>query len=407
MLECIASVMIATEPVTTPATTLSRISAELETIETAAARDFARPAPAARVARRARSAGSHASSARAARPRWLIASFSAGASSAIVRPSGPSSGRNDRVVAEAALAARAPAPGGRCSGPRRARSRPRRDRRRRARTRSASALPGGRLGEQLREVLRVGRVLAGVAGGAHARRAAERRGLDPRVVGDRRRARGGRGGARLEQRVGREGVARSRAGARRRRAARRPRGGPAARANSRSLWALRVASTSLTTPMAARLRSAQDGDPALGQREQLVEVRAGERRALGGRLHLDAGRPRRSSRRWRRPRRSSPRGSRGRAAARRRRCRTRPPRPCPVSGARVELALVDEPRARQRERDVAAGDRRAARAAVGLEHVAVDVDRALAERLEVDDAAQRAADQPLDLDRAPVGAARG
>ena len=47
----------------------------------------------------------------------------------------------------------------------------------------------------------------------------------------------------------------------------------------------------------------------------------------------------------------------------------------------------------------------AARAAVGDQHVAVEVDGALAERLEVDDAAQRAPDQPLDLDRAPVGAA--
>ena len=72
---------------------------------------------------------------------------------------------------------------------------------------------------------------------------------------------------------------------------------------------------------------------------------------------------------------------------------------------RGELALGDQPPAGELERDVAAGDRRAARAAVGLQHVAVDVDRALAERLEVDDAAQRAADQPLDLDRAAVGAA--
>jgi hypothetical protein len=47
-------------------------------------------------------------------------------------------------------------------------------------------------------------------------------------------------------------------------------------------------------------------------------------------------------------------------------------------------------------------DRGAARAAVGLEHVAVEPDRALAELLEVDDAAERAADQPLDLDGAPA-----
>ena len=62
---------------------------------------------------------------------------------------------------------------------------------------------------------------------------------------------------------------------------------------------------------------------------------------------------------------------------------------------------------RDRQRDVAAGDRRAARAAVGGEHVAVDPHRPLAELLEVDRLAQRAADEPLDLDRAPVGPALG
>src|SRR5947207_2563070 len=50
--------------------------------------------------------------------------------------------------------------------------------------------------------------------------------------------------------------------------------------------------------------------------------------------------------------------------------------------------------------DVRAGDRGAPRAAVGLQHVAVEIHRALAECLEVDDAAQRSADQTLDLDRA-------
>ena len=56
---------------------------------------------------------------------------------------------------------------------------------------------------------------------------------------------------------------------------------------------------------------------------------------------------------------------------------------------------------RQRERDVAAGDRRAARAAVRLEHVAVDGHRALAHDRGVHHAAQRAPDEALDL----VGAA--
>src|SRR2546423_15710020 len=50
MLECIASLRIATEPVIEPAATLSRISALLEAIDSAAARVFAGrgPAPAAR-----------------------------------------------------------------------------------------------------------------------------------------------------------------------------------------------------------------------------------------------------------------------------------------------------------------------------------------------------------------------
>ena len=72
----------------------------------------------------------------------------------------------------------------------------------------------------------------------------------------------------------------------------------------------------------------------------------------------------------------------------------------------AELALVDQPAGSASSSatkppviDGAAG------AAVGLQHVAVDVDRALAERLEVDDAAQRAADQALDLHGAAVRAA--
>ena len=56
--------------------------------------------------------------------------------------------------------------------------------------------------------------------------------------------------------------------------------------------------------------------------------------------------------------------------------------------------------------DVDAGDRGAARAAVRLEHVAVEPERPLAERLEVGDGAHRAADQPLDLDRPALLAAR-
>ena len=75
--EWIASVMIATEPVIAPATSLSTIRTALEAIEISAAR----------VRWPRIIAGSHSASARAARPRCEIASFSASASSAIVRPS--------------------------------------------------------------------------------------------------------------------------------------------------------------------------------------------------------------------------------------------------------------------------------------------------------------------------------
>jgi len=63
---------------------------------------------------------------------------------------------------------------------------------------------------------------------------------------------------------------------------------------------------------------------------------------------------------------------------------------------------------RQVQRHVAAGDRRRAGAAVGLDHVAVDLDLALAETREIGDRAQRAADQTLDfLGSARLLAARG
>src|SRR6266480_4459332 len=57
-----------------------------------------------------------------------------------------------------------------------------------------------------------------------------------------------------------------------------------------------------------------------------------------------------------------------------------------------------EPVERALSGDVRAADRRAAGAAVGLEDVAVEVHGSLAERLEVDDGANGAADQALDLD---------
>src|SRR5262249_22460057 len=57
---------------------------------------------------------------------------------------------------------------------------------------------------------------------------------------------------------------------------------------------------------------------------------------------------------------------------------------------------------RQRQGDVAPGDRRRAGTAVCLDDIAVDPDRPLAERGQIDDAAQAAADQALDLVRSPA-----
>ena len=150
-------------------------------------------------------------------------------------------------------------------------------------------------------------------------------------------------------------------------------------------------------PASARKRR----DPALGEAEQLVERGAGERRALGRRLHLDqaavaghhhvgvdlGGRVLGVVEVAERPPVDHADADRGDRA---------------VQRHRLDRLRVDQLLQRQPQRDVAAGDRRAAGAAVGLEHVAVDVDAALAQRLEVDDDPQRAADQPLDLDPAAV-----
>ena len=89
MAECSASVSSATEPVTAPAIALSRMSAELEATDSAAAPVLD---GSLLIGSRARPRAGGSRSARAARPRWLMASFSAGVSSAIVRPSSRSSG---------------------------------------------------------------------------------------------------------------------------------------------------------------------------------------------------------------------------------------------------------------------------------------------------------------------------
>ena len=88
----------------------------------------------------------------------------------------------------------------------------------------------------------------------------------------------------------------------------------------------------------------------------------------------------------------------------------------PVSGSPVSAPVAAQVRDGVGQRDVRPGDRGGAGAAVGLEDVAVEDDRVLAERLVVDDRAQRAADQPGDLvgaaadpalDRLAVGAGVG
>ena len=397
--------MIAIEPVIAPATSLSTISSEFEAIEIARRARLARRAsawqhPRAGAARHARVPPSRSRSPGTQRARRAAAVadrvlLRPAPSSAIVRPSPDVVGHERGVVAEAAArrAARAPA------RPRSARAtscaRRRRARRRRARRRTP---PAGRrrahLAQQLGEVLLVARVAR--------RRSAptRRRGAPPSAR------------ASMPESSATAGMPVAAAAARALPSAFSANVSPVSGGSStssgsgtsscgasricrssRSLCSLRVARTSLTlgaesgaspAPPPGLGGSRSCSMPAGGQRQQLVERRARERRALGRgldldeaavaghhhvRVHLGA---------------SSPPSSRGRAARARRPCRTTPPRPsrsaaappaCPSSISAVEREL---------ERDVAAGDRRAARAAVGLEHVAVDPDRALAERREVD-----------------------
>ncbi|EDT89381.1 hypothetical protein BIFLAC_06231 [Bifidobacterium animalis subsp. lactis HN019] len=62
-----------------------------------------------------------------------------------------------------------------------------------------------------------------------------------------------------------------------------------------------------------------------------------------------------------------------------------------------DLAVLLRPVEGVHEGHVRSGDRRGARAAVGLEHVAIHLDRVLAERLHVNHAAQASADESGDL----------
>ena len=77
-----------------------------------------------------------------------------------------------------------------------------------------------------------------------------------------------------------------------------------------------------------------------------------------------------------------------------------------VTGIVRIMSLLAHLVERQHQRDERAGDRRRARAAVGLNDVAVERDRPLAELLEPRHRAQRAADQALNLLRAAADLAR-
>src|SRR5690606_23922044 len=65
-------------------------------------------------------------------------------------------------------------------------------------------------------------------------------------------------------------------------------------------------------------------------------------------------------------------------------------------------AATDELRDGIGQGNVAASDRGRTRPAIRLQHIAVECDRALAERFQVDDGAQRTADQALNLEGTPA-----
>src|SRR6185437_699074 len=73
-----------------------------------------------------------------------------------------------------------------------------------------------------------------------------------------------------------------------------------------------------------------------------------------------------------------------------------------LDGRRRETTARHQPRERVAHGDAGAGDRRRARAAVGLQHIAVDLERDLAEPKVIQHRAQAAADESLNLLRAPA-----
>src|SRR5437588_2049856 len=143
-------------------------------------------------------------------------------------------------------------------------------------------------------------------------------------------------------------------------------------------------------------------DPGLGEIEQLVEGAPPEGRLLGGRLHLDElAAPGHDDVHVHLGRRVL-----GVVEVEHRRARDDPDR----RGRNGPGERAPQPEAVERPvgGDVGPRDRGAPRAAVGLEDVAVDPQRPLAELLEVRHGTKRPADQALDLDGAPaLLAARG
>ena len=223
--------MIAIEPVIAPATIFSTISVMFETIDRPAALVLLGAGRGDHAHRDPRSRSSQSRNARrGAAPvadRVLLLGRQLGHRAAVARVVGHEGG----VVAEAAVAARLARPACPRSVPRTSSSRPARVHvGERADVGHATVAVGRHLAQQLGEVLLVAsRRSPGVARRAHTRCAAERRGLDARVVGDRRRA-GGRAAARaLTERVVGEGRRRSPAAAPPRPAAARPRAARAAR----------------------------------------------------------------------------------------------------------------------------------------------------------------------------------
>src|SRR5882757_10010668 len=148
---------------------------------------------------------------------------------------------------------------------------------------------------------------------------------------------------------------------------------------SASLWRLPVARITPDPSRDALLHLPQARDAALGEGQQLVQRGARKRRPLGRRLHLDQ---------------AALAGHHdvgvdlGVGVLAVVEVAERPavdhpdadPGDRPGQRHRVDRFAVDQSLQRLAQRDVAAGDRGAAGAAVGFEHVTVDVDAAFAER---------------------------